>query len=294
MLFAVTKAGKAPTSAEIEAALLLEPLSPFDTLVDAGIVSGSCVLARVVTAAAAAAAGGGNSFSPPASFLNEVRAIVRDELRAAAGDDAATNQTPAAYESRARRFLISELERRCGLRVLAGASPHQLQGEIHDADCRSVEWDFRVPVTVFDVPPSHSAASDEFIIYPTHSSYLRPPRPSAPRHLTPTKVTGGTAPPACDFLAIFEVTTQEKWSPALLLRLEERLLISLDRARSNATNDIAGILDVVAVIGVVSPYSCQRCVALRLSANSHRLLGEMADAGRFVYLQMEMSPSDID
>ena len=46
-LFAVTKAGKAPTSAEIEAALLLEPLSPFDTLADAGIVSGSCVLARV-------------------------------------------------------------------------------------------------------------------------------------------------------------------------------------------------------------------------------------------------------
>ena len=53
-LFAVTKAGKAPTSAEIEAALLLEPLSPFVTLADAGIVSGSCVLARVPPPPAAA------------------------------------------------------------------------------------------------------------------------------------------------------------------------------------------------------------------------------------------------
>ena len=46
-LFALTKAGKAPTPAEIEAALLLKPLSPFDTLADAGIGSGSCILARV-------------------------------------------------------------------------------------------------------------------------------------------------------------------------------------------------------------------------------------------------------
>jgi hypothetical protein len=53
-LFAVTKAGKAPSPAEIEAALLLEPLSPFDTLADAGIVSGFCILARVPPPPAAA------------------------------------------------------------------------------------------------------------------------------------------------------------------------------------------------------------------------------------------------
>jgi hypothetical protein len=53
-LFIVAKAGKAPSPAEIEAALLLEPLSPFDTLADAGIVSGSCLLARVPPLHAAA------------------------------------------------------------------------------------------------------------------------------------------------------------------------------------------------------------------------------------------------
>ena len=53
-LFSVTKAGKAPTSAEIEAALLLKPLSPFDTLADAGIGSGSCLLARIPPPPAAA------------------------------------------------------------------------------------------------------------------------------------------------------------------------------------------------------------------------------------------------
>ena len=56
-LFAVTKAGKAPTSTEIQAALLLEPLSPFDTLADAGIVSGSCLLAHVPPLPPAAAPG---------------------------------------------------------------------------------------------------------------------------------------------------------------------------------------------------------------------------------------------
>ncbi len=228
----------------------------------------------------------------PATFLEELRAIIRAELCAAAGDDATTAETPAAYESRARRTLISELERHCGLRVLTGASTHRLQGDILGAGGRSVEWDFRAPVTVFDVPPSHSSASDEFIIYPKHPSYARPPRPSEPRTLTPTKVVGGAAAPPCDFLAIFEVTTKEKWSAELLPRLEERLFLSLDRARSNATSEIAGILDVVAVVGVVSPFSCQRSVAQRLATNSHRLLGEMATAGRFVFIEMEASPSE--
>ena len=66
-LFAVTKVGKAPTSAEIESALLLEPLSPFDTLADSGIVSGSCVLARVPPSGGGGAASGGSG-SPRERF----------------------------------------------------------------------------------------------------------------------------------------------------------------------------------------------------------------------------------
>jgi hypothetical protein len=46
-LFAVAKAGRAPSDAEIDAALLRKPLSSFDTLAEAGLVAGSCLLARV-------------------------------------------------------------------------------------------------------------------------------------------------------------------------------------------------------------------------------------------------------
>lgn len=49
-LFLVTKAGKAPTRTELDAALIGEPLRSFDLLADAGIVAGACLLARVPAA----------------------------------------------------------------------------------------------------------------------------------------------------------------------------------------------------------------------------------------------------
>jgi hypothetical protein len=125
--------------------------------------------------------------------------------------------------------------------------------------------------------------------------YVRPMRPAAPRILTTTKTAGGTAPPACDFLAIFEMTTAEKWAANLLERLEERLRVSLDRARSLA-DGVASVLDVVGVVGVVSPFTCQRSVAARLgrqeSAEALRLLRELAGAARFVCIELEVSPSE--
>ena len=53
-LYAVTKAGMTPTRAEMDAALLREPLSPSSMLADAGIVSGSFFLASVPHPAATA------------------------------------------------------------------------------------------------------------------------------------------------------------------------------------------------------------------------------------------------
>ena len=53
-LLLVSAAAKEPTPAELEAALLGEPLSPFSELADVGVVSGCCLLARVPPPAAAA------------------------------------------------------------------------------------------------------------------------------------------------------------------------------------------------------------------------------------------------
>jgi hypothetical protein len=90
-------------------------------------------------------------------------------------------------------------------------------------------------------------------------------------------------------MAIFEITTSVDWAKPLLPRLEARLRVTLDRARALA-DGIEGILDVCAVIGVVSPASCQRSVAARVAAGVFPLLSTMMHNGRFVFLQRGYSP----
>jgi hypothetical protein len=55
-LFLVSAAAQEPTRAELEAALLGEPLSPFSALADVRVVSGCCLLARMPPPAATAGA----------------------------------------------------------------------------------------------------------------------------------------------------------------------------------------------------------------------------------------------
>ena len=228
------------------------------------------------------------------------------------GADEASAATPAGYEERGRRLLRAQLERRCGLRILDGAALQRLEGGAIDADGRSVEWDFCASAAVSSAPPSAAAEDASFAIYYTHAAYIRPLRPQQPRHLTPSKAPGELHPIACDFMAVFEITTSSNWAKLLLIRLEERLRVSLQRAcamdgasadggggsgggssdgkgSSSASDRKAlGILDVVAVIGVVSPFSCRRGVAARLAADGALvLLREMAQAGRFVCLVLE-------
>ena len=163
------------------------------------------------------------------------------------------------------------------------------------------EWDFCAPVVVLDGEPEAPSADEGFLIFPTHARYDRPLRPPAPRNLTPTKTAGG-ALAACDYLAIFEVTTAEQWSKKLLKRIERRLRVSLDRARSQpgVGDGIINVLDVVAVVGVVSPFNCLQSVVYKLrvaapdEADALRELRLMAAACRFVWLGMETSPSEAD
>ena len=213
-----------------------------------------------------------------------------------ATNEGASAATPQEYEDAGRRFISSELERRFGLRAISDASPHRAEGDIRDDaahDFRSVEWDYRMPVTV-SAQPTHPGKAADFIIYFDRDRYICPPRPAVALRLTPTKAPGAEAPPGCDYMAIFEITTVENWTrgqSALLPRLEERLRVSLDRARANSVEVGDDILRVVAVIGVVSPYSCQPSVGFKVTAIAFPLLFRMMSAARFVFLLLTYEPS---
>jgi hypothetical protein len=243
----------------------------------------------------AARALAGDALLPDARVAPGSWLLARIAPPARAPADDASAVTPAAYEARARLALPALLEERCGLRVVADASVHRGQPNDILMDGRSVEWDFRAPVVILATEPAASAASEGFQVYPTHARYNRPSRPPALRNLTPTKTAGG-AVAACHFIAIFEVTTAEKWSRALLGRLERRLCVSLDRARSQeALGDINSVLDVVAVVGVVSPFNCLQSVTFKLANDASLVqLRAMAAARRFVWIDKDLSPSEAD
>jgi len=199
--------------------------------------------------------------------------------------------TPKVYAEKGRAYVMGELETRFGLRAVDGFSPHRLGGEIHSGD-KSVEWDFRMPVTVTASPPTRPGKSADFIIYPSKSEYVRPLKPLTERRLTPTKATSGATPHSqeCHYVVVFEITTTIKWSRKLLARLEERLCVSLDRAR-DLTKEIQEIVDVCAVVGVVAPTHCQESIGMSLKENKFPLLHRMMTEGRFVWLLLQVSPS---
>ena len=116
------------------------------------------------------------------------------------------------------------------------------------------------------------------------------------------KIFGAQHSPAANYFALFEITTAEKWSEryrersdaaakTMLARLEERLRRTLGRARDEGVIDAAqGILDLVAVIGVVAPKTCTASVSHQMSkASAPELLKALMDAGRFVVLVMPAS-----
>ena len=216
------------------------------------------------------------------------------QLRAEASDalEEASAATPAEYEEAGRRHLRENFERLFGLRILETAMAQRAGAEIVSLSGASFEWDFRVPVNVSGSPSfSNSPVS---LIYPSRESYLRPARPVRARELTPTKLPGGAAS-ASDFMAIFEITTTRRWpNTGLLERLERRLAVSLDRARDlNRDSSELGILDVVAVVGVLGTDGCLRSVSDRLARRSTMpLLTQMADAARFVFILRSYATTD--
>ena len=217
-------------------------------------------------------------------LTKEVKGL-KGRLAELQAEEVASAATPKEYEDAGRTFISDELERRFGLRAIAGASPNRV--------IDTLQWDYRMPVTVLGAPPTHPGKQGEdFIIFPSMERYTCPPRPAMGRHLSPTKTPGAAAPPACDYIVIFEITTSRSWSAGsrpMLVRLEERLHVTLDRARAMAADIPADILSVCALVGIVAPASCQDSVSAKMenAANngSLPLLSKMMGEGRFVFLR---------
>lgn len=233
-------------------------------------------------------------------FLHLMRAGLKAYFREEEGGTADSALTPQDYEEAGRRYLLANLEDVFGLRVVETAGVHRLQNEIvaslGDKYFNS-EWDFRAPVNCTGAGARNATKSDDFIIFPDSEAYRRPPRPAREKQLTPTKI-GSNLSTFSDFMAIFKITTTTTWAKGLVPRLEQRLMVFLDRARAVQAglegNDIAagraqrtlGILDVVAVIGVVSPTSCQKNITANVTRTETPLLFEMMGASRFVFIRL--------
>ena len=203
-------------------------------------------------------------------------------------EGASSAMTNLEYEQFVRdNFLPVELLRRCGLEVVRGVD--------HDrssSDLLGIQWDFRCPVTVALTAPHPNSDAENFVVFPSKPSYVRPPSLGA-RHVTPTKFGAASEPPAAHYLALVEVTTARRWTLPhgsegndMLTRLELRLRLSLERARSTGIPaGVERITDLVAVVGVVAPRQYSQSVRDRMGkATAPQLLSEMMNAGRFVFL----------
>ena len=169
------------------------------------------------------------------------------------------------------------------------ACPCRVTGEIPAFGIvPSVEWDFRAPVlSLRGDHPQQPRSSPTFVIYPSRDAFVRAP-PHERRVLSPLKVGVDDVPVVG--LAVFEVTISRAWATkrsgdkSLLQRLEERLFISLERAKSIATTDHATltILDVISVVGIVTPHALAQAVATQMTGPAYPLLRVLMDSGRFV------------
>jgi hypothetical protein len=285
LLFLVAATGRAPLPAELDAALLGAPLSPFDTLALAGVVSGSCLVARVpppAPAAPLASMGSTIVDAIVASFARLEASLPARIAQLLSGDAGTTVLSDAEYEDDARIKLPAILLERCGLEIVRGADTSR-------SELEGLEWDFCAPVLVASTAPHPNAVPGVFEVFPRRACYERPAAVAA-RHVTPTKFAAAPDPPAAHYLVIFEATVARKWThrssarEGLLERLEARLALSLERAFSHSLCE-RNVLDLVAADGVVAPAPYSESVRERMGRpDAPPLLRQMMDASRFVFI----------
>lgn len=233
----------------------------------------------------------------PAALASAVRTAVAQAMLDGAAVESASAATPVDYEARAVELLPGWLRKRCGLFVVPGPPVHRVTGEIHGVGIiPSFEWDFRAPVISLRNDPQQPRSSATFVIYPSHDAFVRA-QPHERRVLSPLKA--GIDNVAADGLAVFEVTTSHAWATkrsgekSLLQRLEERLFVLLERAKSIDTADHATltILDVIAVVGVVTPHALVQAVATQMAGTAYPLLRTLMNSARFVCMVLPFEGS---
>jgi hypothetical protein len=204
-------------------------------------------------------------------------------------DDAITFVSPTGlqYEIDADKGIDDLLERFCGLRVLAGRRSIAAR----DAASGGVEWDGRFFVTFASWSP---IASDNFYVYGSGGAGFSRPESVQLRQLSPTKHA------KAQYYAVFEYTLYPDWygdvkialldgsvrgRKGLLLRLERRLNICLERFKAAGNAPTSDILQVVSVVGVVSPGHNAAIIEEMLDVPSCPvpLLHSMYRARRFVH-----------
>ena len=208
------------------------------------------------------------------------------ELQAEA-DGASSAVTDAGYEKYVRESVLpAALLRRCGLNVVRGVDLERSATALPP-----IQWDFRAPVLIAQTEPEPNSVIGEFEVFPSKPAYVRPAAREA-RNVTPT-VFGSSTPPAAYYFAIFEITTAEKWTlprgddaTGMLERLEQRLRLTVGRARDNGYLDAAAtVTDLVAVVGIVAPKAYTQSVGDRMGKLSAPVfLKAMMEAGRFVFI----------
>ena len=236
----------------------------------------------------ASVSGGGGGGGDIAAALESLAVSQRTIIQMLSQSDGTTVLSDPEYEDQARHKLREILLSRCGLVVAHGV-------DVDRAALGGQQWDFRAPVLISATAPHPNGEPDVFEIFPHKSFYVRPEAVKE-RHVTPTKFSGETSPPAAHYLAILEMTTARKWTHSsggsrgregLLERLEKRLAISLDRAHSHDIVLEKNILELVAVVGVVAPEPYSDSVRDRMSrADAPPLLKKMMDASRFVFVKI--------
>lgn len=215
-------------------------------------------------------------------------ALALAELESDCGSNVSVLSDPQ-YEEDARNWLPSQLLQRCGLVVVENFNAQRTY-------LMELQWDFRAPVIIAQTESNPNLELNVFEIFPTGTPYYLRPKAIKPRYITPTKSIGSDNPPTAQYFALFEFTTASGWSKrsrrkgdgafkTMAARLNERLAKTLDRAKEEKL--IAGdarITDLVSVIGVVAPTSCNESMSMMMNKkdNVPLLLKEMMDAKRFV------------
>ena len=276
-----------PSTDSIKDALSGTRLQSGWSLARAGIAAGSWLLAHVPPQPAAASAGGAFDIAAAFAELKTEYATLRAEMKAAMTDTMSfVSPTGVQYEVDADKDIDDLLERFCCLRVLLGRRSIAARDEASGG----IQWDGRFAVTFTDWSPP--VASPSFYVY-GGGDFTRP-RPVQLRQLSPTKHVNA------QYFAVFEYTMYHDWygdvtitlasgsakeRKGLPLRLEQRLTICLERFNAAGNLPTRDILQVVSVVGVVSPVHHATIIEDMLAAPSCTtpLLAAMFRAHRFVH-----------